>query len=411
MANILKRGFSILFIFSLYMFYITACRQIKKENANISDEMPLTVSDTIPWSERMALSIMKRNPEIWQTENDSIPKWNYKIGLLCTSFQKLYEKTGNAKYLDYVKNYTNKIVDRDGNIAGYNKEEYNIDMVNSGKMLFWLYDETKEDRYLNALITLREQLEGHPRTNSDGLWHKKIYPHQMWLDGLYMGAPFYAEFNSRFENEDKLNDIAHQFELIWKKTYDGNTGLLLHAWDESKKMRWADKQTGKSPNFWSRSLGWYMMALVDVLDFFPKDHPKRKVLIQQLNDLSKALVEFQDESGVWFQVTNLPDREGNYLESSGSCMFAYAFAKGTKKGYLSKNFNMVAELTFSAILKEFIQVDQDGEIHINKVCKSAGLGGNPYRDGTFEYYISEPIVTDNLHGLGPFILAANQLNK
>ncbi|MDC6365914.1 MULTISPECIES: glycoside hydrolase family 105 protein [Flavobacteriaceae] len=393
------------------LLFFTGCKTEKKEVKDGNENQTVVVSDSLPWSERMALSIMERDPKAWQTENDSIPKWNYKIGLLCTAFQQLYKRTLDERFLNYVKDYTDVIINDEGVITGYNLEEYNIDMINSGKMLFWLYDETQDPKYHKALIELRKQLDGHPRTNSHGFWHKKIYPYQMWLDGLYMGTPFYAEYNTRFENGDKLDDIAHQFELIWKHTFDDETGLLYHAWDESKQMDWANKENGKSPNFWSRSMGWYVMALVDVLDFFPAEHPKREVLVEQLNRLSEALLEHQDETGLWYQVPNMPEKEGNYLESSGSSMFAYGFAKGTSKGYLPEEYLAHAEKIFNGLVEHLIKVDANGEVHITQVCKSAGLGGNPYRDGSFEYYISEPIVTDNLHGLGPFILAANQLNK
>ncbi|MBC6997339.1 glycoside hydrolase family 88 protein [Cytophaga sp. FL35] len=383
----------------------------KKEGSSIAPKVQKVVAEDLKWADRMALSIIHTYPNAWQTENDSLPKWNYKIGLLCTALEKLHKKTSDQRYLNYVKEYTDIIIDDNGKIKGYELENFNIDMINSGKMLFWLYDETENVKYLSAIKTLNEQYKDHPRTNSGGLWHKKIYPNQMWLDGLYMGAPFFAEYNARFEKGELLDDIAYQFELIWQKTYDEETGLLYHAWDESKQMGWADKETGKSANFWSRSLGWYIMALVDVLDFFPETHPKRVVLIEQLNQLSEALLKFQDESGVWYQVTNLPNREPNYLESSGSCMFAYGFSKGAEKGYLPSSYHQVALNIFDGIIKEFIEVEDNGLVHITKICKSAGLGGDPYRDGTFEYYMSEPIVTDNLHGLSPFILAAVQLNK
>ena len=398
-------------LFTLTFLLAIACKDAQKEKQGASIEPEILVSQELPWSERMALSIIERNPKAWQTENDSIPKWNYKIGLLCTAYEQLYKRTQDNTYLGYIQDYAEAIIDSTGIIHGYELQEYNIDMINSGKMLFWLYNETKDVRYKKALDQLRTQLAGHPRTPSNGFWHKKIYPNQMWLDGLYMGAPFYAQYNTVFEEGDKLDDIAHQFELIWEKTYDTETGLLFHAWDESKQMAWADKTTGKSPHFWSRSLGWYVMALVDVLDFFPSNHPKRPVLEQQLVKLSAAILKFQDDTGVWYQVPNLPDRTGNYLESSGTCMFAYAFAKGAQKGYLSKEYLTIANTVFDGIVKEFITVEPNGLVNINKICKSAGLGGNPYRDGSFEYYMSEPVVTNNLHGTGPFILAANQLNR
>jgi unsaturated rhamnogalacturonyl hydrolase len=284
-------------------------------------------------------------------------------------------------------------------------------MINSGKILFLLYDESKDEKYFKAMEQLRKQLDQHPRTTEGGFWHKEIYPSQMWLDGLYMGAPFYAQYTSEYEEGKNLDDVAKQFEIIQKHTVDKETGLLLHAWDESKKQEWADKVTGKSPNFWSRSLGWYAMALVDVLDYLPKEHPKQQELVSYLNNLAEALVKVQHESGLWYQVTDMGDREGNYLEASGSAMFVYALGKGVDKGYLPNKFKEIANKAFDGITRELIEVDKDGEIHITQVCGSAGLGGDPYRDGTFDYYINEPIKVDNSHGTGPFILAALVLNR
>ncbi|MDW8852769.1 glycoside hydrolase family 88 protein [Flavobacterium sp. MMLR14_040] len=371
----------------------------------------IIISKDLKWSERMALSIMKRAPIAWQVDNNEKTKWDYKIGLLMASFEKLYKKTNNPVYADYIKGYAETVINSSGEILNYKLEDYNIDNINAGKMLFDLYSRTKDNRYLTALQTLRKQLETHPRTNSGGFWHKKIYPYQMWLDGLYMGAPFYAQYTATFDNGKDFDDVAKQFEQVHLHTIDKKTGLLFHAWDESKQMPWANKETGTSPNFWSRSIGWYMMALVDVLDYMPKEHPKRKELIGYLNEISTTVAKYQDTSGLWFQVTDAGKKEGNYLEASGSEMFVYAFAKGTNKGYLPAKYKKLAEKGFDGIVKNLIKVDEDGEIHITQVCASAGLGGNPYRDGSYEYYIKEKIKTDNSHGLGPFILAAVELEK
>jgi unsaturated rhamnogalacturonyl hydrolase len=389
----------------------TSCKTEKKEVEKADNAKEITISKDLKWSERMALSIMKRFPKASDVDNHKTINWNYKHGLLSLSFEKLYKKTGNEKYFEYEKGYADDLIDKEGNILGYKMEKYNIDNINAGKILFFIYEKTKDERYLTAIKTLRKQLDGHPRTKSKGFWHKKIYPNQMWLDGLYMGQPFYARYISEYEKGKNFDDVAHQFALSYKQTLDEKTGLLYHAWDESKKMDWADKTTGKSPNFWSRSLGWYVMALVDVLDYFPEDHPKRKDLIGYLNDLSTALVKVQDESGIWYQVPNFPNREGNYLESSGTAMFAYAFAKGVRKGYLPLEFKDVANKAFDGLIKELVNVDQDGEIHLTQTCKGAGLGGNPYRDASFEYYIGEAKRVNNLHGTGPFILAALELNR
>jgi unsaturated rhamnogalacturonyl hydrolase len=382
-----------------------------KMTAQESSKKEITISKDLKWSERMALSIMKRNAKAWQIDTNEKPKWDYKLGLVMLSFQELYKKTKKPIYANYVKEYAQTVVSSSGEIMNYKLEDYNIDYVNAGKILFELYKTTKDVRYLTAMQTLRKQLATHPRTNSGGFWHKKIYPYQMWLDGLYMGTPFYARYSVEFDKGKDLDDVALQFEQIHLHTLDQETGLLFHAWDESKQMPWANKDKGTSANFWSRSIGWYMMALVDVLDYMPKDHPKRKELIQYLNEISTAVAKYQDVSGLWYQVTDSGTKTGNYLEASGSEMFIYAFAKAVRKGYLPSHYKKLAKKGFEGLLNKLVKVDPDGEIHITQVCASAGLGGNPYRDGSYDYYLNEKIKIDNSHGLGPFILAALELEK
>tara|TARA_R110000868_G_scaffold32933_1_gene119823 strand:+ start:20318 stop:21463 length:1146 start_codon:yes stop_codon:yes gene_type:complete len=370
-----------------------------------------TISKENKWSERMALSIMKRHPESFQIDGQKEPKWDYVHGLVLTSFEELYKQKKNPLYYNYIKSYADILIDKKGTIATYKIQNYNIDMVVAGRLLFNLYGQTKEPRYLVAMQTLRKQLGEQPRTNSGGFWHKKVYPNQMWLDGLYMGEPFYAQYTTTFENGKNLDDIAHQFELIQLHATDKKTGLLYHGWDESKQMAWANAQTGTSPNFWSRSIGWYAMALVDVLDYFPKEHPKQKELVGYLNAVAESLVKFQDKSGLWYQVTDQGNSEGNYLEASGSAMFAYAFAKGANKGYLPAKYKAIANKAFDGLTEKLIKVSADGEVTITQACAVAGLGGNPYRDGSYEYYVNERKQDNDPKATGPFILAALELNR
>ena len=370
-----------------------------------------TISKKLKWSERMALSIMMQHKESYMIDDATTPKWDYVHGLVLTSFDELNKKHPNQKYSAYSKTYVDKLVQEDGTIDTYKLDTYNIDMVVAGRLLFDLYATTKEAKYFTALQTLRKQIEEQPRTASGGFWHKKIYPNQMWLDGLYMGEPFYAQYTVTFEDGKNLYDVAKQFELIQKNARDSKTGLFYHGWDESKQMPWANKTTGTSPNFWSRSLGWYAMALVDVLDYFPKDHPKQKELVSYLNQLANTLVKFQDKSGLWYQVTDKGAVGGNYLEASGTAMFTYAFAKGVNKGYLPKKFKTAAKKAFSGMTKHLIKVGQNGEVTITQACAVAGLGGNPYRDGSFEYYVNERKKDNDPKATGPFILAALELNK
>ncbi|WP_281635871.1 glycoside hydrolase family 88/105 protein [Flavobacterium marginilacus] len=377
----------------------------------MESQKEIILSDQLKWSERMAFSIMRAYPEAWQIDNHPAPKWDYKIGMILTAYEKLYHKTKNQKYFDYIKDYTDKLINKNGTFQNFDPKDHNIDFINAGKILFNLYDTTKEQKYLTALQTLRRQFEDHPRTLSGGFWHKKIYPNQMWLDGLYMGEPFYARYTTAFEGGEKLNDVALQFELLHNHTFDKKTGLYFHAWDESKKMPWADSKTGTAPHIWLRALGWYGMALVDVLDYFPKDHPKHKELVRYLNELAAAVSKYQDKSGLWYQIPDLGSKKGNYLEASGSSMLVYFLAKGLHKGYLPAKFETAANNGFNGLISQLIKVDKNGEIHITQVCASAGLGGNPYRDGSFNYYINEKIITDNSHGLGAFLLAAIELDK
>ncbi len=395
---------TLLAVFAIML--LTNCKsQSAKSSAN------LEVSDKLKWSERLAQTLMKKHPNAYQIDEKKEPKWDYVHGLVMSSFEQLYKKTNNQAYFDYIKGYYDSTINEDGSIPSYKLENYNIDMLAAGNALFFIYDKTKEDKYLKALQTLRSQLEKHPRTSEGGFWHKKVYPNQMWLDGLYMGSPFYAQYTSKFENGKNFDDIAKQFEVIQKHLVDPKTGLLYHGWDESKQMGWANKETGTSPNFWSRSLGWYAMALVEVLDFMPENHPKHKELVAYFNQLADALKKQQHSSGLWYQVTDQGDRKGNYLEASGSAMFAYSFAKGANKGYLPKEYKKVAEKAFDGMTKNLVKVTPEGYVIITEACAVAGLGGNPYRDGSYEYYINERKQDNDPKATGPFILAALELNK
>jgi len=395
-----------LFLLLVGYFFTVSCQTVKNTPPQYTE-----ISAELPWSERLALTLMKKHPEAYQIDDKDKPKWDYVHGLVMTGFEELYKKNNNPKYFEYVKGYADATIDETGNIPSYKFESYNIDMIIAGNHLFFLYEKTKDPRYLTALQTLRSQLETHPRTSEGGFWHKKIYPNQMWLDGLYMGAPFYARYTVTYENGAQLDDVALQFELIQKHLRDEQTGLLYHGWDESREMAWANKETGLSPHFWSRSLGWYAMALVDVLDFFPEDHPKRDVLVSYFQHLAEALVKQQHSSGLWYQVTDQGDRDGNYLEASGSAMFAYAFAKGARKGYLPIAFKRHAEKAFNGITRDLVQVTPEGYVIITQACAVAGLGGKPFRDGSFEYYVNERKKDNDPKATGPFILAALELGQ
>jgi unsaturated rhamnogalacturonyl hydrolase len=385
----------------------TSCKVISQETVN----KDIIISKDLKWSDKMALTLMKRHTEAYMIDDSKTPKWDYVHGLVLHGFEELYKKNPDSRYPVYIKGYIDALVQNDGTIKTYELDKYNIDMVVSGRLLFNIYETSKEEKYLKAMQLLRKQIAEQPRTQSGGFWHKNIYPNQMWLDGLYMGEPFYAQYTVTFENGKNLDDVAKQFEQIQLHATDPKTGLLYHGWDESKKMPWANKETGNSPNFWSRALGWYVMALVDVLDYMPKDHPKHKELVQYLNSACAAVAKYQDKSGLWYQVTDKGGKEGNYLEASGSSMFAYAFAKGANKGYLPAKYKKLANKAFDGLTTKLIKVDADGGITLTQACQVAGLGGTPYRDGSYEYYVKEKKKDNDPKATGPFILAAVELGR
>jgi len=362
------------------------------------------------WSQRMANSVIQQNPSLANYNGRTVAGWSYDIAMLGMAIDKL-EKI-DLKYSDYLKDYIDLLVDSEGKIERYNVEKYNIDLINPAKSLFTLHKRTGEQKYLDALPQFITQMGNHPKTNSGGFWHKKIYPWQMWLDGIYMGSPFLAQYAKEFNAPEWFDVVAHQITLIYEKTLDPETGLLYHAWDESREQRWSNPETGQSPHFWSRSMGWYVMAIVDVLDFLPEDHPKRADIIQILNNTCESLMKVRDpQSCVWYQVLDQGNREGNYLEGSGTAMYAYAFAKGAKKGYLSPKYLKIANQVFDDMVKTFIVEDDNGLIDMINICGSCGLGGNPYRDGSYEYYVTEKIVKNDSKGVAPFIFAAIELDR
>jgi len=355
------------------------------------------------WSVRMVESTLQR-----YTLKNAL--WHYEHGLQVMAIQKAGEVTGEARYLRFASDWIDNFVQADGSIRTYRVGEFNLDQINAGKLLFGALERTGDERYRKALDILREQMRKQPRTDSKGFWHKKIYPYQMWLDGIYMAGPFLAEYARRFDEPSTFDDVVHQIMLIEKHTRDDKTGLLYHAWDESKQQRWCDPETGRSPHFWGRAVGWYVMAIVDVLDHLPREHAHRQDLIAILNQTATALVRVQDEAtGLWYQVLDLPDRAGNYLEASASTMFVYAFAKAVREGYLAQDFLLSARRGYHGLLQNLIKVDSQGLLTLEGVCSVAGLGGEPYRDGSFEYYVKEKVTPNDPKGVGPFILAALEM--
>lgn len=356
---------------------------------------------------KMAESEMKQFPKPWTVDFNPKPIWNYTQGLIAQSMLQVWNLTKKEAFWNYAKLYADKLIDDKGAITGYKTDEYNIDCMNSGKFLFLLYEKTRDQRYKTALVFLRNQLKSQPRTSEGGFWHKQRYPNQMWLDGLYMGSPFYAQYAKVFNEPEIFDDVINQFVTVHKHTYNAQTGLNYHGWDENKQQQWANKQTGCSPNFWGRAEGWYAMALVDVLDFLPLDHKGRPAIIKILNEVAAGIVKYQDpKSGLWYQVLDQASQEGNYQEATCSSMFAYALLKASRKGYISNEYHAVGEKAYKGILENLIQKNSDGTISLTKCCAVAGLGGNPYRDGSFKYYVNETVRSNDPKGVGPFIMAS-----
>ncbi|MDR2775574.1 MAG: glycoside hydrolase family 88 protein, partial [Tannerella sp.] len=317
----------------------------------------------------MADSEMKRCPESWQLDFQQKLSWDYCHGVELQAFLNLYEATGDKKYRDYATAYADVIVNSDGSIKTYNPEDCNIDHLNAGKILFRIYEYTNDDKYKKATDLLRNQMNRHPRNEDGSFWHKAIYPYQVWLDGLYMAAPFMAEYAARYGFADDFPDIANQFITVARHTYDPATGLYRHACDVSRQMFWADSITGQSKHAWGRAMGWYTMAIVDALDFIPADEPGRDSLIVLLNNIATQLKRIQDPAtGLWYQVLDRSGDEGNYLESSCSAMFMYSLYKAVRKGYIDVLYKETADKAYAGFIKEFIETDEEGLTNLNSAC-------------------------------------------
>jgi len=357
-----------------------------------------------PLSLRVAESEMARNPEASYIDGlEGKLKWNYTTGL---ELKAILDASPNA--LDYVDAWYDAIIDSTGTIYKYKKSNYSQDHICPGRTLFSLYDLTGKEKYRVAMDSLYSQLQSQPRTPEGGFWHKQVYPQQMWLDGLYMAEPFYAEYTARYVTDSlqraaNYADIVHQFTLIYDQTLDPETGLLRHAWDSSHQMFWCNPETGQSDHAWGRALGWYCMALVEVAEILP-DGEEKDSLVNILNTLYNVLPLYADaETGMWFQVLDQPYREGNYLEATCSAMFTYAWLKGCRLGFLGNREGAVQ--SYESLLKNFV-TEEDGLVNLNQCCEVAGLGGKENRRGDYDYYINEKVRSNDPKGIGPLIWAA-----
>ena len=384
---------------------------------------PLKFSGATPieWSRRMADSEIARRGDSLTWNPGGRAKWDYTAGLFLSSLLKLNDALGQgtnadsaaSTYVDFAKATLGSFINENGQIRTYNRDEFQLDALNPGKTALALWRVTREGRYRSAAYALQFQLASQPRTFDGGFWHKQRYTNQMWLDGIYMAAPFYAECGQVFEESFAYDVAAQQVVLMDRHAYNQGVGLHYHGWDAAKIQPWANPATGCSSNFWGRSEGWYAMALVDILDFMPTNHPARQPILAILKKTARGIAIWQDPAtGLWWQVMDQGQRKGNYLEATASAMFVYALAKGINHGYLSRDLQPAVEKGYEGIIRNLIQPDGEGRWSLTHCCSVAGLGnfGNgKNRDGSFDYYVSEPVVTDDLKGVGPFILAGIEM--
>jgi len=379
--------------------------------------VPRTFAGATPldWSARLARDEIARR-------GDSLDygvghaRWDYTTGLFDLALLRLAARRGDAALAQRAEETIGSFVAPDGEIRTYRAADFNLDMILSGRALLLLWDRTHDERYRRAAERLRAQLATQPRTSEGGFWHKQRYPDQMWLDGLYMAGPFYAEYAARFGEPAVFDDVARQLLLVGQHTYDARTGLFHHAWDAAHRQAWADPTTGISPAAWSRSEGWYAMALVDVLDQLPGTHPEADAVAGMLRKLADGLVRWQDPAtGLWWQVLDQGAQPGNYLEASASSMFVYALARGVNRGYLPRTFAAAAEKGYTGLIRDLVKTDAAGRVSLTQICEVGGLGSTSAsgraRDGTFDYYVSEPVVANDLKGVGPFILAGLEMEQ
>lgn len=352
---------------------------------------------------------------LWNIENIRLgkqPAWNYIDGCMITALLCASEITGEKKYFDFAENFIDYYVFDDGTIRGYSKEKFNLDDVNEGKVLFELYEKTHKEKYKKAISLLESQLEEQPRTATGNFWHKQIYPNQIWLDGLYMGQVFSALYKKYFGNKD-YSDVVNQYKSVRKLMFDENKKLYYHGCDCSKKAFWADKETGCSKNFWLRSIGWFCISLIDIIEFIDDENAKSelvKIFAEEIDGISQYA---DKETSMYYQVVDKGGEEGNYLETSGSSMIAYAMMKGARLGVIDGKYAEQGRKTFDGICKKYLSISENGDLNLGGICLVAGLGpeDNPRRDGSYEYYISEPVVENDAKGVAPFVLCYTEVKR
>ncbi len=402
-------------------------RDIRFDNIFINGSMVLNEADR-PYkhlSEWMVASEMKRVPESYLLDFSKKPKWSYVMGIELESMLDVWQRYQTPGVLDYLKAYPAKMIDGKGNITGYTYKDFNLDNVRTAKFIYRMNLLEPQKNLGIALRTLFKQLENQPRTKEGVYWHKAIYANQVWLDGIFMGLPYYTLAAPELKGVKKATkkywpDAVDQILKTGRRTYDAETGLWKHAWDETHTAFWANKETGQSQHTWGRALGWYAMAMLEVLDALPEDYARRDEVIDLFRKAMTQVVKHQDKkTGVWYDVMDVQDPR-NYLESTCSSMFAYCLLKGYRLGYLAKAFHDAGVKAYNGIVSRFIRVNADKTISLTDCCSVSGLGPapGPYvtkpnfkRDGSFAYYMSEPIRDNDAKGIGPFIWASLEMER
>lgn len=377
---------------------------------------PLTAQQALYWSQQLAnAGLQLQAPHYvwggWDFERERPTTFEYTTGLLLQAFDDVHQLAPNPAYHQAMLKMADSFVAADGSIHSYQREKFNIDSINSGNVLLRAYLQTGDAKYQKAAALLRDQLKDHPKTSNGAFWHKKIYPHQVWLDGVYMGLPFLAHHNQLFNNGQGLEEVVHEFVAVRDKLRDPTTGLYFHGWDEKKQQVWANKTTGLSPEFWSRGIGWLAMAVVDTLDYIPRERSDLRAPLEQMaRELAVALQTHVDPtSQVWYQIPNKPGLPGNYLESSASSMFVYFYAKALNQNLIDQRYRDFTLQAYQGLLNQFVLVDANGTAHLTQMVQVAGLGFG--RDGSDDYYLNEPVIRNDAKGVGPFIMAGVQVAR
>lgn len=407
-------------------------RDIRFDNLQINGALVLLEKPYKHYSEWMTYSEIQRVPKSYLLDFSNTPKWSYVMGIELEGMLDTYLRYGGEKIRQYCQEYTDTMIYADGNIRGFNIEDYNLDNIRTGHFVARMYQKWPEKKNLMAMQLMMKQLKNQPRTIADKVyWHKAIYSYQVWLDGIFMGLPFYTmtarDLLPQKEAKKIYDDAVNQISITYQRTFDPTTGLNRHAYDETRDMFWADKTTGLSQHCWGRAQGWYSMALIELLDALPQDYSRRAEVIELLRKDLDAVIKYQDpKTGLWYQVMDQPGREGNYLESTCSSMFAYVLLKANRMGYLGEKYREAGIKAYKGIINNFIRINADKTISLTQCCEVAGLGPglsdkvrkaapkvkeNRRRDGSYAYYLSEPIRDNDAKGLGPFLWASLEMEQ